>query len=91
MSPATIVGSANGRSITELTSRLPGNWSRTSTHATSVPITAPIAAITSDATTVTASAVSTSLVVIESQKAPSPWENAFATIAASGISTITLM
>ena len=40
--PATIVGSANGRSISALTIRLPGNSSRTSTQATSVPITAPI-------------------------------------------------
>ena len=37
--PATIVGSANGRSISVSTTRLPGNSSRTSTHAISVPIT----------------------------------------------------
>ncbi len=35
--PATIVGSANGRSMSALTIRLPGNSSRTSTHAISVP------------------------------------------------------
>ena len=35
--PATIVGSANGRSMSALTTRLPGNSSRTSTQAISVP------------------------------------------------------
>ena len=35
--PATIVGSANGRSISAFTTPLPGNSSRTSTHAISVP------------------------------------------------------
>ena len=44
MRPATIVGSANGRSISALTSALPRNSSRTSTQAISVPITASIAA-----------------------------------------------
>ena len=38
---ATIVGSAKGRSISELTIPLPGNSSRTSTHAISVPKTRP--------------------------------------------------
>ena len=37
VSPATIVGSANGRSMSALTSRLPRNSSRTSTQAMSVP------------------------------------------------------
>ena len=32
--PATIVGSANGTSMISSSSRLPGNWSRTSTQAT---------------------------------------------------------
>ena len=35
--PATIVGSANGRSMTELTSFLPRKSSRTSVHASAVP------------------------------------------------------
>ena len=56
-----------------------------------MPITAPIAATTSETTSVTASEVSTSLVVTESKNVPTPCENALATIAASGISTITLM
>ncbi len=38
--PATIVGSANGMSITNSITRLPGNRSRTSTQAIRVPITA---------------------------------------------------
>src|SRR5215212_4150959 len=37
--PATIVGRANGRSMRALTTRLPGNWSRTSTQAMTVPTT----------------------------------------------------
>ena len=41
--PATIVGSANGRSISELTELLPGKSSRTSIQAMIVPITALIA------------------------------------------------
>ena len=44
VSPATTVGSAKGRSISALMTLLPGNSSRTSTQATTVPITAPIAA-----------------------------------------------
>ena len=49
--PATIVGSANGRSTSALTTALPGKWSRTSTQAISVPVTALIAATTSEMTT----------------------------------------
>ena len=40
VSPATIVGSANGRSITALTALLPRKSSRTSTQAVIVPRTA---------------------------------------------------
>jgi hypothetical protein len=47
--PATIVGRANGRSIRALTTRLPGNWSRTSTQAMTVPMPA-LPAATSRAT-----------------------------------------
>ena len=43
---ATIVGSANGRSISALTTRLPGKSSRTSTQAMSVPMTALTTATT---------------------------------------------
>src|SRR6478609_6196336 len=38
-SPTTIVGSANGRSMTELTKFLPGKSSRTSIQAVTVPST----------------------------------------------------
>ena len=50
MIPATIVGSANGRSISELMIRLPGNSSRTRTQAMIVPKTALIATTIADAT-----------------------------------------
>src|SRR5690349_9506351 len=91
VSPATIVGSANGRSISEPMNRLPGNSSRTNTQATTVPITAPIAATSSDAPSVTASAVSDVLLVIDCQNSLGLWENALTTTAASGISTMMLM
>ncbi len=39
MRPATIVGSAKGRSMTAFTARLPRKSSRTSTQAIRVPIT----------------------------------------------------
>src|SRR5215207_9993040 len=48
--PATIVGRAKGRSMRALTTRLPGNSSRTSTQATTVPIPA-FPAATASATT----------------------------------------
>ena len=48
MMPATIVGSANGRSMTELTIALPGNSSRTSTQAIVVPMTQLITVTASD-------------------------------------------
>jgi hypothetical protein len=34
-----MVGSANGMSMRTLSTALPGKWSRTSTHAMTVPIT----------------------------------------------------
>ena len=49
--PATAVGSANGRSISASTSRLPGKSYRTSTHAASAPNTAFTSAAISDAPT----------------------------------------
>ncbi len=70
--------------------RWPGKRSRTSTHATIVPITAPIAATTSETTSVITSAFTASGLVTESQNVPRPCENAFAATAASGIRTITL-
>ena len=54
--PATIVGSANGRSMIALTTRLPRKSSRTSTQAISVPMTALIAVTTSEMSSVNRSA-----------------------------------
>ncbi|MBV9836589.1 MAG: hypothetical protein JO156_00620 [Solirubrobacterales bacterium] len=64
--------------------------SRTSTHATSVPITAPIAATISEAPTVIASARRASVLSIELQNVLAPDDTALTATAASGISTITL-
>src|ERR1700738_429502 len=50
---ATIVGSANGRSITASTSRLPGKSSRTRTQATSVPKRTLITVTTEEIVSVT--------------------------------------
>src|SRR5450755_1414418 len=88
VSPATIVGSANGKSMSALTNGLPQKSSRTSTHARSVPATPLTNATPSDATRLNrrlarASAANTSL-----QKEPPV--NARAATAASGSSTITL-
>src|SRR4051794_16445088 len=88
--PATIVGSANGRSITALMTALPRKRSRTSTQATSVPATALIAATRIDTISVSFSAATACGAVTASQKAPSPPPSERATTAASGIRTITL-
>ena len=65
---ATIVGSAKGRSMIELRSRLPRNSSRTSTQAISVPITALITTTISEEIRVSLIAATASLSVIASQK-----------------------
>src|SRR3954469_10639988 len=88
--PATIVGSANGRSISALMSDLPRKRSRTSTHATSVPATAFIAATRIDMISVSFSAATACGAVMASTKAPRPPSVERATTAASGISTTTL-
>ena len=87
---ATIVGSANGRSMSALTTRLPGNSSRTSTHAMSVPMTALTSATTADASRVTARAASATGAVTASQKPARPSSKARAVSAARGSSTMTL-
>src|SRR4051795_1993705 len=87
--PATIVGSANGRSISALTNALPRKRSRTSTHATSVPATALTAATRIDRTSVSLSAATACGAVTASQNAARPPSVERATTAASGISTIT--
>ena len=72
MRPATIVGSANGRSITELTMRLPRKSSRTITQAISVPITALIATMIREVITVSLIAATASGSVIAFQNALKP-------------------
>src|SRR5437763_13840352 len=88
--PATIVGSAKGRSMSALTTRLPGNSSRTSTHAINVPVTALIAATPSDATSVSSSAETASRPVTACHAAARPPSVALTATAASGRRTITL-
>ena len=51
-SPATIVGSANGRSMIALTTLLPANESRTRTHAMIVPNTAVVSTASVETTSV---------------------------------------
>ena len=72
MSPATTVGRANGRSISELMMFLPKNESRTSTHAIRVPKTALIAATSNDAASVSSSAATASGAVTAAQNASQP-------------------
>src|SRR3954447_1493530 len=88
--PATIVGSANGRSISALMRLRPRKRSRTSTQATSVPAIALTAATRIDNTSVSLSAATACGALTASQKAPSPPSVDRATTAASGIRTITL-
>src|SRR4051812_29145589 len=88
--PATTVGSANGRSISALITRLPGNSSRTRTQATTVPNTALIAATTSAVSSVSSSALTDWRLETVSQKCAMPPSVDFATTAASGRSTIRL-
>ena len=90
MSPATIVGSANGRSIRALINRLPGNSSRTRTQAISVPLNAPTTATTSETVTVSSSAATASGPDTVRQKPARPPSTERASTAASGSSTIAL-
>ncbi len=86
--PATIVGSANGRSMTMLRSVLPGNESRTSTHAITVPTTAFTPTTASDSSSVILSAATACGSVIASQNAlQPPWVERHVS-AASGRRTI---
>src|SRR5215211_5248555 len=88
--PATIVGRANGRSIRALTTRLPGNWSRTRTQAISVPIPAFPAATSSDTIRVKRSAATAWGSVAAAQKAAQPSRLERHTTAVSGTTTIRL-
>src|SRR3954454_10836096 len=88
--PATIVGSANGRSISAFTTALPRKSSRTSTHAISVPITTLMSVTITDTPTVSSSAATACRLLMSCQNWLSPPSNALSTTAASGSSTITL-
>src|SRR5581483_2991011 len=69
--PATIVGNANGRSMTALTSDFPRKSSRTSTHAVIVPSTAFRSAAAAASSSVSFSAATASGPVTAVQKSPS--------------------
>src|SRR4051794_27708393 len=88
--PATIVGRANGRSISALTAALPRKRSRTRTHATSVPATALTAATRTEMSSVSFSAATACGAVTASTNACRPPSVERATTAASGIRTMTL-
>src|SRR5215212_1717243 len=85
-----MVGSANGRSIRELTKFLPGNSSRTSTQAIRTPMTASIAATTIETIKVKRMAASACLLVMASTNSETPPSKLRATTAASGIRTISV-
>src|SRR3954468_11400084 len=88
--PATIVGSAKGRSMSALTASRPRKRSRTSTQATSVPATALIAATAIESVSVRRSADTAWRPDTAVQKPSRPASVERATTAASGISTMTL-
>ena len=90
VSPATIVGSAKGRSMMALRTLLPGNSSRTSTQARSVPITTLTSVTTSEAPTVSFSAFMACRELTSCQIPPAPSSPAFQASAASGTMTTTL-
>src|SRR5215218_8834131 len=88
--PATMVGRAKGRSIRALTTRLPGNWSRTSTQAMTVPMTTLPAATTRATAKVRRSAARAWGWVAAAQNAPQPSRPERHTTAVSGSTTIRL-
>ena len=88
--PATIVGSANGRSMTPLSAFLPRNSSRTRTQAIVVPAKALMTQTTADEIRVSLSAATASGLEIAVQNVSQPPSVDLSTRAASGMSTITL-
>ncbi len=88
MSPATSVGIENGRSMTRFMSFLPGNSYRTSTYATSVPITALITAMIPAVSRVSAIALRGTGRRIALAIAPSPSETPRRRMVTIGRSTI---
>src|ERR1700761_88314 len=85
---ATIVGSANGRSIKASTKPLPGKESRTSTQAITTPNTVFTTATTADTATVNNSAERAAGESTACQNRIGPPVDALATIADNGGSTI---
>src|SRR5829696_7743155 len=88
--PATIVGRAKGRSMRALTTRLPGNSSRTSTQAISVPMTTFPAATSSDTAKVRRRAARAWGWVAAAQKAAQPSRPERQTTAVRGRTTTRL-
>src|SRR3954447_25949772 len=88
--PATIVGSAKGRSMTALTRLRPRKSSRMRTQPTSVPITALMAATARLTSSVKRSADTAWRLLPACQNAPVPPSSDLATTAASGSSTMML-
>src|SRR5829696_6850265 len=88
--PATIVGRAKGRSMRALTTRLPGNSSRTSTQATTVPIPAFPAATASATAKVRRRAARAWGWVAAAQNAPQPSRPERQTTAVRGRTTTRL-
>src|SRR5438045_4049264 len=75
--PATIVGNANGRSITELTALFPKKLSRTSTQAMMVPQTLLMTTTTAERPTVSSRAEVTDGMLIALQNVDQPPPAAF--------------
>ena len=90
MRPATIVGNAKGRSISESTNLLPWKSSRTSVHARAVPVTALIATTAPASPNVSSSAALASGFQATCQKWCQPPCTPFTVSAARGTSTTTL-
>src|SRR3954468_2270508 len=90
VSPATIVGSANGRSMIAFTAPLPRKSSRTSTQAIRVPISALTNVTTRASASVSLIADIASRSLTASQKPAIPPSIDFAATAASGSSTMKL-
>src|SRR4029453_9496571 len=88
--PATMVGSANGRSMRAPKTRLPGNSSRTSTQAIRVPTPTLTTTTTRATANVSRSAARACGVVAACQNGAAPSRDERHTTAASGSSTIKL-
>ena len=87
VSPAITVGRANGRSTSDPSSFLPGNESRTSTHAIAVPANVFTITTITALSSVSLSAAQDSGLRTADQNAPHPPVNAWDARAAIGMST----